>query len=133
MLRIHSCRLVRDLSHTAVTISPADYSSWHDARTELMSEAKAGLKARVEAELAAAAGDEDIKALRDKFAAEERAIEHQIDHQVHTFSTSLDVTYNVRARRPHRPPRPRRALPSARSSSPSRAPTTARDDDARVA
>lgn len=27
---------VRDLSNTAVTISPADYSSWHDARTELM-------------------------------------------------------------------------------------------------
>ena len=31
---------VRDFSNTAVTISPADYSSWHDARTELMAEAK---------------------------------------------------------------------------------------------
>lgn len=85
---------VRDLSNTAVTISPADYSSWHDARTELMSEAKAGLKARVEAELAVAASDGDMQVLRDKFAAEERAIEHSIDHTVHNFSASLDVIYN---------------------------------------
>ena len=55
----------------------------HDVRTELMREAKAGLKARVEAELAAAADDEELKELRDRFSAEERALEHQIDHQVH--------------------------------------------------
>jgi len=66
------------LSHTSVSISPADYNSWHDARTELMSEAKAGLKARVEAELAVAADDAVLQSLRDKFAAEERAIEHEI-------------------------------------------------------
>ena len=85
---------VRDLSHTAVTISPADYSSWHDARTELMAEAKAGLKARVETELAVAASEEDMADLREKFNAEERAIEHSIDHTVHNFSCSLDVEYN---------------------------------------
>jgi len=51
--------------------------------TELMSEAKAGLKARVEAELAAAENDDELKALRDRFSAEERALEHSIDHQVH--------------------------------------------------
>ena len=45
---------VRDLSHTSVSIAPADYASWHDVRTELMAEAKTGFKARVEAELAAA-------------------------------------------------------------------------------
>jgi ribosome assembly protein YihI (activator of Der GTPase) len=55
----------------------------HDVRTELMSEAKAGLKARVEAELAAAENDDELKALRDRFSAEERALEHSIDHQVH--------------------------------------------------
>ena len=47
-----------------------------------MSEAKAGLKARVEAELAAAANDDELKALRDRFSAEERGLEHSIDHQV---------------------------------------------------
>ena len=41
------------LSHTSVSIAPADYSNWHDVRTELMAEAKTGFKARVEAELAA--------------------------------------------------------------------------------
>lgn len=87
---------VRDLSHTSVSISPADYNSWHDARTELMAEAKAGLKARVEAELAVAADDAVLQSLRDKFAAEERALEHEIDHKVFTFSTALDVEYNVR-------------------------------------
>ena len=82
---------VRDLSNVAVSIAPADFGSWHDVRTELMSEAKAGLKARVEAELAAAADDDELKALRDRFSAEERALEHQIDHQVHQFSAALDV------------------------------------------
>ena len=63
----------------------------HDVRTELMSEAKAGLKARVEAELAAAENDDELKALRDRFSAEERSLEHSIDHQVHQFSAALDV------------------------------------------
>lgn len=87
---------LHDLSNTSVSIAPADYSSWHEVRTELMGEAKAGLKARVEAELAAAADDNALKALRDRFAAEERAIEHQIDHEVHQFSCALEVEYNDR-------------------------------------
>ena len=114
------------LSHTSVAIAPADYSSWHDVRTELMSEAKSGFKARVEAELAAgtlppchhpaspfhhpsttlpppcltlpplsiSAGGENLDELKMAFQQEERAIEHSIDHEVHTFSASVDVSYN---------------------------------------
>ena len=129
------------LSHTSVSIAPADYSSWHDVRTELMAEAKSGFKARVEAELAAGmlapchhpaitlphhtitfanqAGGENLDELKAAFQQEERAIEHearclrtadaqplprtlcltpphptQIDHTVHTFSASVDVSYN---------------------------------------
>ena len=84
---------VRDLSHAAVTIAPADYSSWHDVRTELMAEAKSGFKARVETELAAAGG-QNLDELKAAFQQEERAIEHTIDHEVHTFSASVDVSYN---------------------------------------
>ena len=61
-------------------------------------EAKAGLKARVETELSAAQDDAALKEMRDRFSAEERALEHQIDHTVHTFSAALDVEYNVCAR-----------------------------------
>jgi hypothetical protein len=108
---------VRDLSHTSVSIAPADYASWHDVRTELMAEAKTGFKARVESELAAGtlaachhpvttlprpttttlpipAGGENLDELKAAFQQEERAIEHQIDHTVHTFSASVDVSYN---------------------------------------
>lgn len=85
---------VRDFSNCAVSISPADYSSWHEVRTELMAESKAAFKTRMETELAAAADEDEIKAMRDKFLAEERAIEHSVDHSVHTFSTSLDMEYN---------------------------------------
>ena len=69
------------LSHTSVSIAPADYSNWHDVRTELMAEAKTGFKARVEAELAAANG-ESLDELKAAFQQEERAIEHMIDHEV---------------------------------------------------
>lgn len=85
---------VRDLSTCSVSIAPADYSSWSEARAELMGEAKASLKNRVEAELAAAGEDDDLAKLKSKFAAEERAIEHTVDHEVHTFSASVDITYN---------------------------------------
>ena len=107
---------MRDLSHTSVSIAPADYANWHDVRTELMAEAKTGFKARVEAELAAGtlapcnysattlphhtttsaipAGGENLDELKAAFQQEERAIEHEIDHTVHTFSASVDVSYN---------------------------------------
>jgi len=32
--------------------------------------------------------------MRDRFSAEERALEHSIDHTVHSFSAALDVEYN---------------------------------------
>ena len=59
-----------------MSIAPADYANWHDVRTELMSEAKTGFKARVEAELAAAQG-ENLDELKAAFQQEERAIEHE--------------------------------------------------------
>ena len=94
--------------------SPRLLAGWHDARTELMAEAKAGLKARVEAELAVAPDEAAMAKLREQFSAEERSIEHKIDHEVHTFSAALDITYNVRI-----PPLPARApfssAPFARS------------------
>lgn len=80
----------------SVTASPADYNSWEAVRNELMSEAKKGLKARVEAEVAAAKEDDDLDAMKVAFQGEERDLEHSIDHEVHTFSCVLDVEYNVR-------------------------------------
>lgn len=52
----------------------------------------------METELSAAQDDAALKEMRDRFSAEERALEHSIDHTVHTFSAALDVEYNVRAR-----------------------------------
>ena len=87
---------VRDLSAIATSIAPADYASWHDVRTELMSEAKSGLKARVEAELSAAVNDEELKVLRDRFSAEERAMEHSI-------GALASCLARIVVHRPHRP------------------------------
>ena len=69
---------VRDFSKLAVTLAPADYESWHVARTETMAEAKAGLKAKLEAELSAAADESELQGLRDRFSREERELEHKI-------------------------------------------------------
>ena len=69
---------VRDFSKLQVSLAPADYESWHVARTETMAEAKAGLKAKLEAELSAAQDEEELQGLRDRFSAEERALEHKI-------------------------------------------------------
>jgi|TARA_B110000259_G_scaffold182086_1_gene225139 hypothetical protein len=71
-----------------------------------MAEAKKGFKARVESEMAASGGD-SLSEMKAAFSQEERALEHAIDHTVHTFSASIDVAYNVRSnsqtahQRPH--------------------------------
>ena len=83
---------VRDLSNMSVTASPADYASWEAVRNELMAEAKKGLKARVEAEVAAAKDGDDLEAMKVAFQGEERDLEHSIDHEVHTFAAVLDVS-----------------------------------------
>ena len=78
----------------AVTASPADFNSWEDVRNDLMSEAKRGLKARVEAEISAAKEGDDLEAMKVAFQGEERDLEHSIDHEVHTFAAVLDIDYN---------------------------------------
>jgi flagellar biosynthesis/type III secretory pathway protein FliH len=84
---------VRDMSNVSVSLEPAEFSSWQEARTSLMAEAKAGLKAKLEAELASMANESQLDGLRDAFSKEERELEHTMDHQVHTFSAILDLDY----------------------------------------
>ena len=36
----------------------------------------------------------ELDELKAAFQQEERAIEHQIDHEVHTFAAVLDIDYN---------------------------------------
>lgn len=77
---------VRDFSQTKITIAPAEFSSWQEARTELMSERKRGLRAEMEAELGAVQGENaeatksEADKLRVKFNLKEREVEHEIDH-----------------------------------------------------
>jgi hypothetical protein len=85
---------VRDFSNTSVSIAPADFSSWSEARSALMTEAKAGLQSQVESSIATATSEEELSAIRSDFNRKERDIENQVDHTVHTFSASVDINYN---------------------------------------
>ena len=85
---------VKDLSKFSASIAPAEHASWHDARTELMAEAKAGLKARLETALSGASDESALADIRARFESDERELEHSIDHTVHQFSCTLDVAYN---------------------------------------
>ena len=83
---------VRDLSAAKMTISPADATSWQEARTELLSEAKTALRSELETALSAAGSDSDIDSIKGKFTKKELTLEHDIDSKVHTFSATIDVT-----------------------------------------
>ena len=72
---------VRDLSRASVTITPAEFASWADARAELLTEAKRPLKAQFEAEMAGAANDAETRQIRAAFDQREKAIEHEIDRE----------------------------------------------------
>jgi hypothetical protein len=87
---------VRDFSNAKVSIAPAEYSSWQEARTDLMSESKRAMRAQLEAELGALeSSDSDaIERIRGEFNSKERSLEHEIDHTTHTFACTLAVKYN---------------------------------------
>merc|ERR1712118_274538 len=71
---------VRDLSKAQVSIAPAEYSSWSEARSDLMVEAKRPLKAQPTAEVAAAADENEAASIRAAFEKKEKSIEHHLDH-----------------------------------------------------
>lgn len=90
---------VRDFSKASVTIAPADFASWADARADLVTEKKRPLKAQMEAEIAGVEGDEAIETIRNKFAAQERALENEIDHTPLEMHLSMAVSYKYAASR----------------------------------
>lgn len=85
---------VRDMSRATVSVSPAEYATWSDARADMMTEAKRPLKAQLEAELSATTDKETISAIRAGFEQREKAIEHDIDFKPMNVHLSLDVSYN---------------------------------------
>jgi len=85
---------VRDLSRAQVSVQPAEYASWSEARNELMVEAKRPLKAQMQAEVSAATSDGEAQRIRGEFEAREKALEHEIDHKPLECHMSLEVSYN---------------------------------------
>ena len=74
---------VRDLSAAKLTISPSDTTSWQEALTELLSEAKNHLRAELETKLAATKNDGDLDKIKKDFVQREAMLEHTIDSTVH--------------------------------------------------
>lgn len=89
---------VRDMSRATVSVEPAEFSSWEDARASIMSEKKRALKARLEAEVGSAVDDADCAAIRDRFLKEEAAIERDVDHAPFSVHLSLSAAYNFLSR-----------------------------------
>ena len=82
------------MSRATVTASPAQFSSWNEARAELMVEAKKPLKAQLAGELAVAADEDERKAIKAEYEARERAFEHELDHTPRELSMALTINYN---------------------------------------
>jgi len=85
---------VRDFSRAQVTLQPAEFASWGDARSELILEGKRSMKAQLQAELGAAMDDEARESITTAFASREKALEHDIDHKQMETHLTLEVAYN---------------------------------------
>jgi hypothetical protein len=86
---------VRDFSRASVSITPAEYGSWADARDDLITEEKRPLRAQMEAEISDAGGDAaKIAKIRNNFASQERMLESEIDHKPLEMHLSLGISYN---------------------------------------
>ena len=80
---------VRDFSGAKVSIAPAEFGSWNEARTEIMAENKAQLRSKLEQELGMVTETDAIENLRSKYTTKERELEHEVDHSIHTFAMTL--------------------------------------------
>ena len=89
---------VRDMSRATVSVEPAEFSSWEDARASIMTEKKRALKARLEHEIGSAVDEADAKAIRERFRTEEAGIEREVDHAPFSVHLSLSAAYNFLAR-----------------------------------
>ena len=88
-----SC-VVRDFSRASVSLQPAEFSNWSEARSELIVEAKRPLKAQLQAELAAAKDDNAADVIRAAYVSREKAIEHDLDHKIMDAHIELSLSYN---------------------------------------
>ena len=79
-------------SYSPSTLACAD-TSWSDARSALMVEAKRPLKAQLTAEIAKA-DEAEHEAIRAAFASREAALEHDLDHKPLTVDLEMSVSYN---------------------------------------
>ncbi len=93
-LRLRRQIKVRDFSRSTVSLQPAEYASWSEARADLVVEAKRPLKAQLQAELSTADTAEAQDEIRAAFAAREKAVEHDIDHKVLDCHLELGISYN---------------------------------------
>lgn len=84
---------VRDFSRASVSIAPAEFAGWSEARNEMMVEAKRPLKAQLAAELREAP-EGDAQKIRDAFAKKETMIENEIDNRPLEVAMELEVQYN---------------------------------------
>lgn len=84
---------VRDFSSAQVTLMPAEHSSWAEAKSALVMEAKRAPKARFQAELAAAA-DADKERVQMEFGKLEREIENKVEHEIRDFHAEISISYN---------------------------------------
>jgi hypothetical protein len=85
---------VRDLSRAAVQVTPSEYGSWSQARSDLMVEAKRPLKAQLTAEVAAARTETAADQIRVAYDKKEKALENEIDHRPLEMHLEMEVKYN---------------------------------------
>lgn len=90
---------VRDFSECNVSIHPANFATWEEARATLSKEASRRIKAQYQAEIAANAGDADrLAQIEATFKAQERNAEHDLLHKPMDVHMCLDVNYNFLAK-----------------------------------
>ena len=77
-----------------VSVSPAEFNSWSDARAQLIVDEKRPLKAQLQSELARAATHAVADDIRATFASREAALEHQLDHTQLSLNLEIGVNYN---------------------------------------
>ena len=95
--QVESQLRVRDFSNASVTFSPADYSTWEEAKNALVMSAKREGKAAHLAEMRATDDAVEKSALEAEWKKKEASIEHSVTFDPISVSMELGIDYNFLA------------------------------------
>ena len=85
---------VRDFTNMSIQAHPSDFHDWSEVQTHMLHEAKATLRAQMEADIGDCKDKEQLTQMREDYNRQEKDLESSITHSPFNIAGTVKVVYN---------------------------------------